>query len=97
MDHDKKIDDTTAQSREARVAALAHSIWEKEGYPEGRYDDHWYMACTIIDAQDAGTEAAELPTWLNRAEPKPETAEVNTEAKSTVSELPLRHRHKSAA
>ena len=97
MDHDKKIDDTTAQSREARVAALAHSIWKEEGCPEGRFEDHWYKACNIIDAQDAGTEVAELPTWLNRAEPKSEAAEVNTEAKSTVSELLLRNRQKSAA
>ncbi|MBI5397453.1 MAG: DUF2934 domain-containing protein [Verrucomicrobia bacterium] len=26
------------------VAAFAHLIWEKEGRPEGRRDDHWREA-----------------------------------------------------
>jgi hypothetical protein len=27
-----------------QIAALAHSIWEQEGRPEGRAVEHWLMA-----------------------------------------------------
>ncbi|BET67729.1 hypothetical protein ASA1KI_26470 [Opitutales bacterium ASA1] len=29
---------------EALVAARAHRIWESEGHPEGKAEEHWYRA-----------------------------------------------------
>jgi Protein of unknown function (DUF2934) len=93
MDHDINSAETAVQSRESRVVALAYSMWEKAGQPKDRSDEHWYMACTIIDAQDSPAETAELPPWLNR----PKAISVELKPQSKVTELPQQHRHKSAA
>ena len=29
---------------EENISALAHRIWEEEGQPEGKAEDHWRMA-----------------------------------------------------
>jgi hypothetical protein len=33
------------------IAALAHSIWEKQGRPEGRDLEHWHEAEELFRAQ----------------------------------------------
>ena len=33
--------------REEQIRCLAYSIWEKEGYPDGRAMEHWLKAETI--------------------------------------------------
>ncbi|HEV7690573.1 MAG TPA: DUF2934 domain-containing protein [Hyphomonadaceae bacterium] len=37
-------------SREARIRAKAHELWEEAGRPEGRHDEHWMKAAALIDA-----------------------------------------------
>jgi len=34
-----------------RVKAKAHEIWEREGKPEGRHDEHWRQAEAEVDAE----------------------------------------------
>ncbi len=58
--------DSVPPSREDSVAKLAFQIWEEEGRPDGKSDEHWYLACLIIDGEAAGTGSEVLPTWLNR-------------------------------
>ncbi len=38
--------------REEKIRCLAYSIWETEGYPDGRQMEHWLKAETICDAED---------------------------------------------
>ena len=62
-----------------RIRALAHQLWEDEGRPEGRAEQHWLTAEAIIKAQ---LEAArtEKPEWL-RPGPTPAAADAEpTEA-----------------
>lgn len=33
-----------AQDREAWIAARAHEIWQSEGGPHGRHEEHWRRA-----------------------------------------------------
>ena len=40
----------TEAGRDAAVRALAHQIWEEEGCPDGRADDHWLRAVTLVDS-----------------------------------------------
>ncbi len=81
--------------RDERVSALAYLIWEQEGRPEGKSDEHWFMACNIVDAEEAGTMPEGLPTWLSRAEPSaPETKVAPT---AVIEKLPQQARSKSAA
>ena len=62
--------DSDGMDREERIRAVAYDLWEQDGRPEGRSEEHWLRACGIIDA----AEAAE-PGWLKRQdEPAPEPA-----------------------
>ena len=45
MDHD----------REQRIRARAHAIWEREGRPEGRENEHWRLASEEIEREDSGS------------------------------------------
>ncbi|WP_188259555.1 DUF2934 domain-containing protein [Azospirillum tabaci] len=37
------------QDRAQRVRRRAHDIWEREGRPDGRHDDHWAQAEAEVD------------------------------------------------
>jgi hypothetical protein len=37
-------------SREDRIRAKAHALWEEAGRPEGEADEHWLKAARLIDA-----------------------------------------------
>jgi hypothetical protein len=34
---------------EDRIRELAHRIWEHEGRPHGRHDEHWEQACREME------------------------------------------------
>jgi hypothetical protein len=34
------------------IRERAHAIWEREGRPDGRADDHWQSAIAELDADD---------------------------------------------
>ncbi len=38
--------------REEKIRSIAYSIWENEGYPEGRQMEHWLAAETICDSEN---------------------------------------------
>ena len=35
-----------------RIRWRAHELWEQEGRPEGRQDEHWARACREIQMED---------------------------------------------
>lgn len=44
---------------EERVRRRAYEIWEREGRPEGRHEEHWRRAVTeIASGKDGKTSAA---------------------------------------
>jgi hypothetical protein len=43
--------------REDRIRERAHCIWEEEGRPEGRHQQHWQRACNEIDTETRNTGA----------------------------------------
>lgn len=43
-------------SREKRIRARAHDLWEAAGRPEGRASDHWGEAERLVDAEDREEE-----------------------------------------
>jgi hypothetical protein len=45
--------------KEQRIREIAYSLWEEEGCPEGRADEHWAAAEAIVDAQDGERENIE--------------------------------------
>ena len=71
----ENIQETVTTSRDERVCLLAYQIWEEEGKPEGKAEEHWLRACEMIDAETAFAEAQQMPEWLNRQDEKPEVVE----------------------
>ncbi len=59
-------------STEEQIKALAYSIWEQEGRPEGKHAEHYFRAKQIFEEQEA-TRAIELA-------PLPLIAELPTSA-----------------
>ncbi|WP_455273661.1 DUF2934 domain-containing protein [Rhizobium herbae] len=37
--------------REKRIKERAHSLWETDGHPDGRHEDHWVEAGRQIDEE----------------------------------------------
>lgn len=46
---------------EKETERLAHAIWEKEGCPEDRAEEHWYRAKKFLENQEVA-EAAGVPS-----------------------------------
>ncbi|MFT6533255.1 MAG: hypothetical protein ACJASC_002816 [Limimaricola cinnabarinus] len=42
-----------ADDREERIRQRAYDLWQNEGAPEGRDQDHWHEAAAQIDAEEA--------------------------------------------
>ncbi len=88
--------DSALQSRDERVGQLAFQIWEEEGRPDGKSEDHWYLACLIVDGEASGTSSEVLPTWLNRNAEDAATL-IKTTKPEVVQELNPKHNRRSAA
>jgi hypothetical protein len=39
------------ESREDRIRAKAHQLWEEAGRPDSEADSHWMKAARLIDAE----------------------------------------------
>lgn len=68
---------TTAVT-EAQIAEAAFHLWETEGRPEGRAEDHWYRAMTSLKAQATPRAPAKArtakPAAAKAAAPKAKAA-----------------------
>ena len=59
------------QERAERVRRRAHDIWEREGRPHGRHDEHWGQAEAEVDDEiRAEQQAAETESSAPDAPPK---------------------------
>jgi Protein of unknown function (DUF2934) len=56
-----------AQDREQRVRARAYEIWEREGRPRGRDQDHWYQAERELAAE--ASDETEPPAPVSEPDP----------------------------
>jgi hypothetical protein len=45
-------------SREERIRAKAHELWEADGRPAGRDRDHWEQAAKLIEEEERQTARA---------------------------------------
>jgi hypothetical protein len=39
--------------REQRIREIAYFLWQQEGCPEDRADEHWAAAEAVVNAEDA--------------------------------------------
>jgi Protein of unknown function (DUF2934) len=40
-----------------RIERRAYAVWEAEGHPDGRHEEHWLAATRQIEAEDSGRPA----------------------------------------
>lgn len=57
-----------SNDRDRKVRDRAYALWESEGRPAGRHDDHWYRASNEVDTDPP---SAPEPTPAAKAEAKP--------------------------
>ena len=43
---------TEQEDPEARIRERAHALWEEEGRPEGRAEEHWERARRLVEAEE---------------------------------------------
>lgn len=48
-------------NQEDRIRQVAHHIWELEGRPHGRHDEHWQRACTDVAREEQRTAPGGRP------------------------------------
>ena len=53
--------------REQRLRERAHELWEREGHPEGRNEEHWAQACREIDTEEHTAETGAAGSYENVA------------------------------
>jgi hypothetical protein len=42
-------------SMDERIRARAYELWESDGSPEGRADEYWEKARTLVESENAAT------------------------------------------
>lgn len=47
--------------REDKIRKRAYALWQQEGAPEGKPDDHWYQAEREIDRGNGEIEGDDVP------------------------------------
>lgn len=59
-----------SDDRQGKIEQRAHEIWQREGCPEGRADEHWRLATAEIEAEEAA--AASRASAAPKPDPHPE-------------------------
>lgn len=57
--------------REDRIRQRAHELWEEQGRPEGRHDEHWRQASSEI-GEDGGSDTGDTSPAPRPQEDPPE-------------------------
>ena len=53
--------------RRKQIEQRAYALWEAEGYPHGRHEDHWHRAADEIEAEDTvGQATRRTPRRVSR-------------------------------
>ncbi len=58
------------QDREHRIREHAHAIWEREGRPEGRHEEHWRQACEAVDRDGSNDRAPDGQAGTTASDPE---------------------------
>ncbi len=66
--------DSTGIDRDSHIRAIAYSLWEDEGRPDGKAEEHWLKACELVASAEAKAAGILEPGWLKRTEQAPAEA-----------------------
>jgi len=54
-------------TRDDRIRLRSYDIWQREGRPDGRHEQHWIVATREIDEEDAAERRRETDRRLDRS------------------------------
>lgn len=57
--------DTPELDLELQKQLIAYQLWEEDGRPEGRAEEHWDKACLVVMSLADG-EVGPSPVWLKQ-------------------------------
>ncbi len=77
-------------AKEERIAAIAYSLWEEEGRPDGRAEAHWLRATDLIEAEARPAAEMPEPDWLQRETTITEDVLPQPEKSSSLDQLAKR-------
>lgn len=86
-------------ARHERIAAIAYSLWEEDGRPDGQAEAHWLRAVELVEAEArpaADTEMPE-PDWLQRETTITEDVMPQSEKGTPLDQFPKRSAGTKAA
>ena len=49
-----------------QIATRAYAVWQAEGQPDGRHEEHWYRAAREIAAADSANSANRVAKRMTR-------------------------------
>ena len=77
---------------EEKIRALAYTIWEQEGCPEGKREEHYYRAKQILEEQQATSRVNfEPPPPVINLATTPQEKEKPYTPQESVGEIVLCH------
>lgn len=87
--------DTPELDLEQQKQIIAYQLWEDEGRPEGKAEEHWAQACLVVMSL-AESETSSSPVWLKRQDNEP-VAEAAQTVPATVENISKRNTARHAA
>jgi hypothetical protein len=48
--------------KHGRIERRAYALWQAEGQPNGRHEEHWHRAMQELEAEENGSVAAKRTT-----------------------------------
>jgi hypothetical protein len=65
------VQEAVIMATEEQIRALAYTIWEQEGHPEGKHEEHYLRAKQILEEKEktSSTDFEEPPPVINLPSP----------------------------
>ena len=63
---EKQVTPVAANDREQRQREFAYQLWEEEGRPEGKAEEHWSKAGLMLLDLEAQAPGENAPDWLRK-------------------------------
>ena len=54
------------REKHEQIATRAYALWQAEGQPDGRHEEHWYRAAREIAAVDSANSANRVAKRMTR-------------------------------
>jgi hypothetical protein len=51
-----------ASEKQDRIAQIAYAIWQAEGQPDGRHEEHWHRAEREVEAANSTNSSTKRTT-----------------------------------